>query len=70
MFTGVQFSLYPMIADFVPAIMRGVGTLSAYPHLRRETDNLSTLLVGPAEDLVPALRDCLSQRRKMAIMSS
>ena len=58
MFTGVQFSLYPMVADFVPAIMRGIGALDAYPALRRETDNLSTLLVGPPDDLVPALRDC------------
>lgn len=47
MFTGVQFSLYPMVGDFVPLIMRGIGALDKYPSLRRETDNLSTLLVGP-----------------------
>lgn len=58
MFTGVQFSLYPMVADFVPAIMRGINALDAYPDLRRETDNLSTSLVGPPDELVPALRDC------------
>jgi len=58
MFTGVQFSLYPMVGDFVPLIMRGIGALDKYPSLRRETDNLSTLLVGPPDELVRALRDC------------
>ena len=29
MFSGTQFSLYPMTADFVPAIMRGIAALDA-----------------------------------------
>jgi uncharacterized protein YqgV (UPF0045/DUF77 family) len=58
MFSGTQFSLYPMMADFVPAILRGIAALDAYgDKLRRETDDLSTLLVGPPELVVRAMRD-------------
>lgn len=58
MFSGAQFSLYPMTGDFVPVIMRGVAALDAYKDsLRRETDDLSTLLVGPSDTVVRALRD-------------
>lgn len=58
MFSGAQFSIYPMTSDFVPAIMRGIDALKAYDGvLRRETDDLSTLLVGPPDRVVQALRD-------------
>jgi uncharacterized protein YqgV (UPF0045/DUF77 family) len=58
MFSGTQFSLYPMTADFVPAIMRGIAALDGYKdRLRRQTDDLSTLMVGPPDILVRALKD-------------
>jgi uncharacterized protein YqgV (UPF0045/DUF77 family) len=58
MFSGAQFSLYPMTADFVPAILRGIGALDRYgASIRRETDDLSTLLVGPPATVVRALGD-------------
>jgi len=58
MFSGTQFSLYPMTADFVPAIMRGIAALEAYQgRIRRETDDLSTLMVGPPDIIVQAMRD-------------
>ncbi len=58
MFSGTQFSLYPMTADFVPAIMRGIAALDAYKdQIRRETDDLSTLMVGPPDTIVRAMRD-------------
>ena len=58
MFSGTQFSLYPMTADFVPAIMRGIAALDAYKdRIRRETDDLSTLMVGPPDQVVRAMRD-------------
>jgi hypothetical protein len=58
MFSGSQFSLYPMTADFVPAILRGIAALDGYAdRIRRETDDLSTLLVGPPELVVRAMRD-------------
>jgi hypothetical protein len=57
MFSGTQFSIYPMTSDFVPAIMRGIGELERYTDIRRETDDLSTLLVGPPDRVVQAMRD-------------
>jgi uncharacterized protein YqgV (UPF0045/DUF77 family) len=58
MFSGAQVSLYPMTDDFVDVIMGAIGALSPYrPTFRIETDDLSTLLVGPPEQLFPAMRD-------------
>lgn len=58
MFSGAQFSLYPMTSDFVPAIMGGIAALDAYKDIiRRETDDVSTLLVGPPDMVVRAMRD-------------
>lgn len=58
MFSGAQVSLYPMADDFVRIIL---GSLSAlYPYrdrFRIETDDISTLLVGPPDELFPAMRD-------------
>lgn len=58
MFSGAQISLYPMTDDFVGVIMSALGALDPYrDHLRIETDDISTLLVGPPEVLFPAMRD-------------
>ncbi|MDN2564686.1 Ykof family thiamine-binding protein [Aquibium sp. A9E412] len=58
MFSGAQFSLYPMTGDFVPVILSSLSALDPYrERLRIETDDLSTLIVGPADDLFPAMRD-------------
>ncbi len=58
MFSGAQFSLYPMTSDFVPAILRGIAALDGYgDSLRRQTDDVSTLLVGPPDLVVQAMRD-------------
>lgn len=58
MFSGAQFSLYPMTSDFVPAIVGGIAALDTYKdRLRRETDDVSTLLVGPPDIVVRAMRD-------------
>ena len=58
MFSGAQFSIYPMTADFVPVIIGSIAALDAHGDtLRRETDDLSTLLVGPPDTIVQALRD-------------
>lgn len=54
-FSGAQFSIYPMTGDFVPVIL---GALDAYRDMmRRETDDLSTLLVGPQEAVAHPVRD-------------
>lgn len=58
MFSGAQVSLYPMADDFVGIILRALNALDPYrPRFRIETDDVSTLLVGPPEELFPAMRD-------------
>jgi energy-coupling factor transport system substrate-specific component len=61
MFSGAQISLYPMADDFVGVITNALGALEPYrDRLRVETDDISTLLVGPPEVLFPAMRDLFS----------
>ncbi|MFD2239141.1 YkoF family thiamine/hydroxymethylpyrimidine-binding protein [Aureimonas populi] len=58
MFSGAQMSLYPMTDDFVPVILGALSALDPYrDRFRIETDDLSTLLVGPPGELFPAMRD-------------
>jgi uncharacterized protein YqgV (UPF0045/DUF77 family) len=58
MFSGAQISLYPMTDDFVGVILKAIKALDPYrPHFRIETDDVSTLIVGPPEQLFPAMRD-------------
>lgn len=58
MFSGAQISLYPMTDDFVGVITQSLQALDPYrDRLRIETDDISTLLVGPPEVLFPAMRD-------------
>ena len=58
MFSGAQVSLYPMTDDFVRVILGSLSALDPYRSaFRIETDDISTLLVGPPEQLFPAMRD-------------
>src|SRR3954454_2786787 len=58
MFSGAQVSLYPMTDDFVGVILGAISALEPYRfHFRIETDDISTLLVGPPDQLFPAMRD-------------
>ncbi|MGB3689641.1 MAG: YkoF family thiamine/hydroxymethylpyrimidine-binding protein [Jannaschia helgolandensis] len=58
MFAGAQVSLYPMTDEFVDVILSSIGALDPWrDQLRIETDDISTLIVGPPEVLFPALRD-------------
>ena len=58
MFSGAQVSLYPMTDDFVRVILGAIEALDPYrPDFRVETDDVSTLLVGPPDRLFPAMRD-------------
>jgi uncharacterized protein YqgV (UPF0045/DUF77 family) len=58
MFSGAQVSLYPMTDDFVGVILGAITALDRYrPTFRIETDDISTLLVGPPDQLFPAMRD-------------
>ncbi|TIX64170.1 MAG: HMP/thiamine-binding protein [Mesorhizobium sp.] len=58
MFSGAQISLYPMCDDFVGVILKAISAMDFYrPNFRIETDDISTLMVGPPEQLSPAIRD-------------
>lgn len=58
MFAGAQVSLYPMTDSFVGIILSSLKALDPWrDRLRIETDDISTLIVGPPEVLFPALRD-------------
>jgi energy-coupling factor transport system substrate-specific component len=57
-FSGAQVSLYPMSGNFAGIILDAVKGLDPYrPALRIETDDISTLMVGPPDLLFPAMRD-------------
>ena len=61
MFSGAQLSLYPMTDGFVDVILSSITALDPYrPVMRIETDDISTLIVGPPEMLFPAMRDLLA----------
>lgn len=58
MFAGAQVSLYPMTDRFIDVILSSLEALDPWrDRLRIETDDISTLIVGPPEILFPALRD-------------
>ena len=62
MFAGAQVSLYPMADGFVDVILSSLSALDPWrDKLRIETDDISTLIVGPPEVLFPALRDLYSK---------
>jgi len=68
MFSGAQISLYPMTDDFVGVITSALGALDPYrERLRIETDDISTLLVGPPEVLFPALRDLFTAAARTGV---
>lgn len=68
MFSGAQISLYPMTDDFVGVITRALTALDPYrDRLRIETDDISTLLVGPPEVVFAAMRDLFSAAAKTGV---
>jgi uncharacterized protein YqgV (UPF0045/DUF77 family) len=68
MFSGAQISLYPMTDDFVSVILGAIKALDPYrPHFRIETDDVSTLIVGPPGQLFPAMRDLFVSASKSGV---
>ena len=58
MFSGAQVSLNPMSGNFVGIILEAIKALDPYrDRLRIETDDISTLMVGPPDVLFAAMRD-------------
>src|SRR5689334_8378030 len=58
MYSGAQVSLYPMSGDFAAIILDAIRALDPYrDRLRIETDDISTLMIGPPDVLFSAMRD-------------
>jgi len=53
---GVEISLYPLKADFVPAVHELLDRLNGDHRLRVVTNSMSTQLFGSYEDVMEALR--------------
>jgi uncharacterized protein YqgV (UPF0045/DUF77 family) len=53
---GVEISLYPLEADFVPPIHEFLARLNAHPQLRVVTNSMSTQLFGPYDEVLEVLR--------------
>jgi uncharacterized protein YqgV (UPF0045/DUF77 family) len=53
---GVEISLYPLKADFVPAIHEFLERLNRAPGLRVVTNSMSTQVFGPYEQVMELLR--------------
>lgn len=55
---GAQISLYVMADDFVPVILSSIDAIAPFrDRLRIETDDISTLVVGPPELIFPTMRE-------------
>ncbi|SKA02658.1 YkoF family thiamine/hydroxymethylpyrimidine-binding protein [Consotaella salsifontis] len=68
MFSGAQISLYPMTGDFVSVILGALEAIDPYrKRFRIETDDLSTLVVGPPEELFPLMRDLFVAAAKSGV---
>ncbi|HYX75209.1 MAG TPA: YkoF family thiamine/hydroxymethylpyrimidine-binding protein [Steroidobacteraceae bacterium] len=54
---GVEISLYPLKADFVPAIHEFLERLNGAAQVRVVTNSMSTQVYGPYDAVMRALRD-------------
>jgi len=53
---GIEISLYPLTADYAPAIHDFIGRLSADTRFKVVTNSMSTQVFGAFEPLMDALR--------------
>ena len=54
---GVEISLYPLRADFVPVIHEFLGRLNRARELRVVTNSMSTQVFGPYDAVMQVLRE-------------
>lgn len=54
---GVEISLYPLKADFVPAVHEFLEHLNRAHELRVVTNSMSTQIFGPYDAVMQVLRD-------------
>jgi uncharacterized protein YqgV (UPF0045/DUF77 family) len=52
---GVEISLYPINADFIPPIQAFIDRLNTHPRLRVITNDMSTQVFGEFDDVMPAV---------------
>ena len=57
---GVEISLYPLKADYIPAVHEFLGRLSAHPGLKVITNSMSTQVFGGFDEVMEALRAALA----------
>jgi len=53
---GVEISLYPLTADYIPTIKDFIERLNAHGKLRVVTNSLSTQVFGPHEEVFDLLK--------------
>jgi uncharacterized protein YqgV (UPF0045/DUF77 family) len=56
---GVEISLYPLRADYIPRVHEFIERLSARQRLRLVTNSMSTQVFGGFEEVMEALREAL-----------
>jgi uncharacterized protein YqgV (UPF0045/DUF77 family) len=52
---GVEISLYPINADFIPPIQAYIDRIKTWPRLKVITNDMSTQVFGAFEDVMPAV---------------
>jgi uncharacterized protein YqgV (UPF0045/DUF77 family) len=52
---GVEISLYPIDANFIPPIQGFIDRLNTHPRLQVITNDMSTQVFGAFEDVMPAV---------------
>jgi uncharacterized protein YqgV (UPF0045/DUF77 family) len=57
---GVEVSLYPLKADYIPAVHEFLERLGAHPGLKVVTNSMSTQVFGGFEEVMDALRATLA----------
>ena len=53
---GVEISLYPLTAEFIPPIQDFIDRLNAHGRLKVVTNSMSTQVFGPYDEVLDALR--------------
>jgi uncharacterized protein YqgV (UPF0045/DUF77 family) len=57
---GVEISLYPLKADYIPSVHQFVEDLSAHQGLKLVTNSMSTQVFGGFDEVMDALRAALA----------
>jgi len=53
---GIEISLYPLRAEFAPVIREFIARLARAPHLRVESNSMSTQVFGTYDEVMDLMR--------------